>query len=127
MCRRNNELTHSVLLPMLSPLWTSLDLTGCVALKASSLLVALPKLPQLRSLDLTGCRVTNYVLQAIPVCCPDLEVLRLGGAPVCETHRHVWAGLLPACAEDGDADGEGCLDDWESHGAAQLPGRCDFP
>lgn len=122
MRSRNGELTHSVLMAMLDAYCTSLDLSGCATLKPSTLLAVLPKLPQLAALDLTACRVTNYVLQAIPQCCPHLQVLRLGGDAACDTHRHVWAALIPVT---DDAVDSSCLDNWESlEDAGQASCRC---
>ena len=58
--------------------WLRLDLAGCSKLGDAALQPALPQLPSLQALDLSGCSATASTLRSLPAACPNLAVLRLG-------------------------------------------------
>jgi hypothetical protein len=93
-CRRRRELTDVVLLSLCESSWNILDLSSCVHLQQSSILKALEPLAQLRMLDLSGCRLTNQVIFALPQSTPKLQLLRLHqcNGPV---ERAAWLSLVP--------------------------------
>ncbi|KAK9856827.1 hypothetical protein WJX84_002125 [Apatococcus fuscideae] len=58
--------------------WLRLDVAGCSKLGDAALQPALPQLPSLQALDLSGCSATASTLRSLPAACPNLAVLRLG-------------------------------------------------
>lgn len=57
--------------------WTSLDLSDSI-ITDSAVQTALGRTPQLLSLDLTGCKVSQQTIRLLGSWCPQLQVLRIG-------------------------------------------------
>lgn len=62
--------------------WTCLDLSDSI-ITDSAVQTALGRTPQLLSLDLTGCKVSQQTIRLLGSWCPQLQVLRIGWFVVC--------------------------------------------
>ncbi len=60
--------------------WLRLDLAGCSMVDDAALKMALPQLPSLQALNLSGCSATATSLRLLPQTCPNLTTLVLGAA-----------------------------------------------